>query len=335
MTQTDVEQNIGKADSVSNDGRIWYYGNKWNFVYFKDGIAEGVNIDMTNGRIAEALERQEVAYDLNINPSLESATGSRIPIVVNGKPVDYIEQFHLKLEPDGRLFLTALSEKRIFRMYAVLSKNKIEDHSVTLDKPLLGGNGFSIFQKGFKLSLSSNEFIQHKKITIDYKFEENFGLGVTDEPVLAISASGILSAVVESDELQLNNNPASSSEQTYQKTSFKTFDFFGQLDNCDLKLLEFTDIYERQSLTGAYDTIAIVRLLKKRGLSMVAWSHGRQKNGTLITCVSYADAKFDCGCHIDKLYKPTEKEGEYIVTERINCFPRTWLTAMTSISHTE
>lgn len=132
-------------------------------------------------------------------------------------------------------------------------------------------------------------------------------------------------------------------ESAYEKVSFKTFDP-KQNDVCKLKMLEFTDIYEIQGLPEAnkdihgydslvfthmpYDSIAIDRMLKDKGLSMVNMRWGKWAGGPKIACLTYADTAYDCCCHVDKVYYATEKENEYIVTERIDCFGPSGLTAL-------
>lgn len=132
-------------------------------------------------------------------------------------------------------------------------------------------------------------------------------------------------------------------EESYDKVSFKTFDV-RQHDVCKLKMLEFTDIYEPQGLPEVdknihgydslvfahmpYDSIAIERMLKDKGLSMVNMRWGKWSGGPKIACLTYADNNYDCCCHVDKVYYATGQENEYIVTERIDCFGPSGLTAL-------
>jgi hypothetical protein len=156
----------------------------------------------------------------------------------------------------------------------------------------------------------------------------------------------LLISLIMSCNRSANKNEVTTSateEGVYEKVSFKAFDT-KQNDVCQLKMLEFTDIYGLQGLPDAkqdihgydslvfthmpYDSVAIERMLKDKGLSMVNMRWGKWAGGPKIACLTYADNSYDCCCHVDKVYYATEKENEYIVTERIDCFGPSGLTAL-------
>jgi outer membrane protein assembly factor BamE (lipoprotein component of BamABCDE complex) len=332
MSKDEVEKLIGKPDSVDQDENIWFYGNKWNFVYFEQGAVGGVSADMTKGRVSEASsEAREVT--LQVDASIEGRDDGRIVVMVDDKPVDYIGKFQLEANHDGSFFLSAVSEKKIFEMSARILGDKIKDHSATVNKSLLGGSGSSMFSEGFKLRFSSNEFANVSNIFILYEFNKNFGMGITDKADKKISVSGILTASLGgSDRYPAGNNARAETGETYKKISFGTFDF-EQVDFCKLKMLEFTDIPWEQTSDSLYDNrIVIATLLRGKGFSDVNWSWGKWKDGPRIICMTYATKDYSCGCHVDKLYYPTKIENTFIITERINCVSNTGLTALNALT---
>lgn len=104
----------------------------------------------------------------------------------------------------------------------------------------------------------------------------------------------------------------------YQKVRFGEFDFSTK-NICDIRLLEFIDIYEPlDSISGdEYEKIVTAEKLKEFGYKQIEWGRGNFQFGPRVVVVTLSNGT--CDCVIAKHYFSSDKENKYIVTERIDC----------------